>query len=75
MAVDSLRTPHSMACLVTSETVEFVSDGNTFSHQSSYLRLPFHKPRAVLKVLVVSRSFRRANHSSERWAGAPDGLS
>lgn len=34
-------------------------------------RFPFQKPKAVLKVLVVSLSLLRANHSSERW-GASD---
>uniref|UniRef100_A0A0A8YLQ4 Uncharacterized protein n=1 Tax=Arundo donax TaxID=35708 RepID=A0A0A8YLQ4_ARUDO len=40
----------------------------TFSFHSSDRLLPTQKPKAVLKVLVVSLSLRRANHSSDRWA-------
>lgn len=58
-----------MACFEASVMFDSVSKGKTFSCQSSDLLLPFHKPRAVLKVLVVNRSFLRANHSLERWAG------
>lgn len=64
MALDSFDTPHSIALLAASRNTD--SEENTFSCQSSYLRFPFQKPRAVLKVLVVSLSRRRANHSSER---------
>lgn len=75
IAVDSFRTPHSMACLDASGRFNSGFGGKTFSCQSSERLLPFHKPRAVLNVLVVSRSFLRANHSLERWAGGFDGVS
>lgn len=75
MAVDSFSTPHSMACFEASVTFDSVFGGKTFSCQSSDLLLPFHKPRAVLNVLVVNRSFLRANHSLDLWAGGFDGVS
>jgi hypothetical protein len=45
----------------------------TFSLHSSDRLLPAQKPKAVLKVLVVSLSLRRANHSSDRWATSEEG--
>ncbi|KAJ0493576.1 hypothetical protein HanIR_Chr12g0587711 [Helianthus annuus] len=55
--------------------MDSISETNTFSCQSSYLRLPFQKPSAVLNALVVNLSFRKANHSSDRWAGESEGES
>ncbi|KAI3507338.1 hypothetical protein L1887_22309 [Cichorium endivia] len=40
MAVDSFKTPHSMACLEASGTFDSVFRGKTFSCQSSDLHLP-----------------------------------
>lgn len=73
IAADSWRTPQFMAARAAATTKVSVSGANTFSYHSSDRRLPFQKPRAVLKVLVVSLSLRRANHSSER-CGVSEGV-